>query len=456
MSEVKELVLVVEDDSALCDMIREELGDAGFEVCQALDVVGAMEQLNARSVDLLLSDVRLPGADGSSLLAYVQTLEAPPAVIMMTAFGTVSQAVEALRQGAADFLTKPLDLDHLLIAVRRSLETRRLRRDIQRYRAMLNVDDFHGMAGQSAQMQQLFSMIRRIGPAPGPVLIAGESGTGKDLVARALHRESPRAHKPFVAVNCAGIPAELQESEFFGHLAGAFTGAQRNRRGLFAEADGGTLFLDEIGEMPLELQAKLLRILQDGAVRPLGADREQYLDVRIIGATNLDLEEAVSQGRFREDLYYRLETFGIQVPPLRERAEDLELLCVRFIELIAARMGRPVPDMNDEFLQYMRQYDFPGNVRELRNALERAMVFSLDGSLRVEGLPERIRRASQSLDARRQILLRELGAEHLPGLEEFGNQYIRYVLERVDGNKRRAAQILGMSRATLYRRLEIQ
>ncbi|MFO7811841.1 MAG: sigma-54 dependent transcriptional regulator [Pelovirga sp.] len=455
MPSAKEKILLVEDDAALRKLLEEELKDAGFEVKSRDNAHSGLELLRKWQPDMVISDLRLPGADGLWLLEQAQDRTVAPEFIMMTAFGTVPQAVEALKRGAADFLTKPLDLDHLLLSVQRHLETRRLRRDVRRYRELLELDAFHGMIGRSEVMNQLFTLIRQIGKAQGPVLISGESGTGKDLVARAIHRESTRKDQPFVAVNCAAIPGELQESEFFGHTAGAFTGAGQARKGLFAEAEQGTLFLDEIGDMPLDLQAKLLRILQDGRVRQVGSNREVQIDVRIIAATNHDLEQAVKHGTFREDLYYRLETFQIVVPPLRERGDDLDLLAARFIDLFNVQQGRKVRGLSTEALEQLRIYPFPGNVRELRSALERAFAFSTDRDIGVRCLPERIRQA------RRTATPSPVGgglfvglSAPLPTLEEMANRYTEYVVTQLNGNKRQAAQTLDVSRATLYRRLE--
>jgi DNA-binding NtrC family response regulator len=454
---VQDKVLVVEDDDGLRGLLEEELKDGGLRVRSVGTAASAWKSLESWGPDLVVSDLRLPGDNGLELLARVRTLPVPPSFVMITAFGTVPQAVEALKQGADDFLTKPLDLDHFMLCVNRTLENRRLRSEVQRFRALIeSKEDFHGMIGRSAAMCSLFAILRKVAVGGGPVLISGESGVGKELVARAVHQESPRRVGPFIAVNCAGIPAELLESEFFGHAAGAFTGAGSGRQGLFAEAEGGTLLLDEIAEMPLELQAKLLRILQDGRVRPVGANREQQIDVRILAATNRDLEEQVRNNRFREDLYFRLETFCLHVPPLRERHDDLDLLAARFIEFFSARLNREVAGLTEAALDCLRGYPFPGNVRELRNAMERAVVFCSGREIGLEHLPDRMRRRSSGGYGSGEELQLLAGNGPLPTLEELANRYARWVVERLDGNKRRAAEVLGIGRATLYRRLGIR
>ncbi|MDZ7642027.1 MAG: sigma-54 dependent transcriptional regulator [Desulfurivibrio sp.] len=468
-AEPREKIMIVEDDAGLRRLLAEELSDAGLEVEAVADGATAWQQLPQWQPDLVLSDLRLPGLDGMELLAQIRQLPLPqPAVIIITAFGTVPQAVEALKLGADDFLTKPLDLDHLLLCVNRTLENRRLRAEVQRFRQLLAEDDFHGIIGRSTPMRQLFNHITQVAGVDSPVLLTGESGVGKELVAHALHRESSRGRQQLVAVNCAGIPGELVESEFFGHVAGAFSGAQKERRGLFVEADGSTLLLDEIGEMPLGMQAKLLRVLEEGMIRPVGSDRELAVEVRIIAASNRDLEEEVAAGRFRQDLYYRLETFRLEVPPLRQRGDDLDLLAARFIELFATAGRRPARGISPAALACLRRYPFPGNVRELRNALERAVTFCPGREITPDHLPTRIRHhggtpnataAEQSAEsapptaAADSLAHRLLPDDQLPSLEELGNRYIQLVLEQLDGNKRQAAQVLGIGRRTLYRRL---
>lgn len=450
-------ILIVEDDESLANLLKEEVSDIGFGARAVPDAECAVAEIGKWSPDLVISDLRLPGSDGLALLRHTRKISPIPSFIVVTAFGTVAQAVEALRQGADDFLTKPLDLDHLRLSISRVLEKRRLQEQLVRYQEILGEEGFHGLLGRSRPMQRLFSQIRQVARGSGPVLIAGESGVGKELVARAIHRESERSGKTFLAVNCAGIPESLLESEFFGHSAGAFTGASRRRKGLFLEADGGTLLLDEIVEMPMPLQAKLLRTLQEGTIRPVGADSEREVDVRIVAATNRELETEVSSGNLREDLFYRLETFTLSVPPLREREDDLELLTGRFLQRFAVQMNKEIRGLSSEALDSLRVYPFPGNVRELQNAIERAVTFCDGPMIKPEHLPARIRKHSaettvpvhDSSNSPKNLL----ADGTLPSLAELETRYIRYVLGRLEGNKRQAAALLGIGRRTLYRRL---
>ncbi|OYD23569.1 sigma-54-dependent transcriptional regulator [Oceanimonas baumannii] len=450
-----EHILLVEDDSALRELLEEELEAEGYRVTSCGDAEQGLHWLQTQSPDLLISDLRLPGKDGLSLLPALKAQEMPPAVLIITAFGSVQQAVKALQAGADDFLTKPLEMDHFLLTVSRLLENRRLRSEVQQYRNMLAMEQFNGIIGQSPAMQQLFHQIRQVATADGPVLVQGESGTGKELVSRALHEQSPRSKGPYMVVNCGGIPGELMESEFFGHAAGAFTGAKSRRAGLFQQADGGTLLLDEMGEMPLPLQAKLLRVLQDGKIRPVGSDHEIQLDVRIIAATNRNLTEAVADGSFREDLFYRLETFALQIPPLRERGDDIQRLAGFFLARFNARQQRSVKGFSDEAQALLQQYSFPGNVRELQNAVERAATFCDGGLIEVQHLPQRIlEQAGPVFEPVTSDGVLPEDADTLPSLETVQRQHIHRVLTATGGNKRRAADILGITRRTLYRWLE--
>ncbi len=455
-----ETILLVEDDRGLRELLQEELEAEGYQVIACGDAEQGKQALASQAPDLLISDLRLPGADGLSLLPNLGLSDSPPAVLIITAFGSVQQAVKALQAGADDFLTKPLEMDHFLLTVSRLLDNRKLRNEVRHYRSLLAVEQFNGMIGQSPAMQHMFHQIRQIADAEGPVLVQGESGTGKELVARALHDLSSRRNGPYMVVNCGGIPSELMESEFFGHAAGAFTGARTQRAGLFQQANGGSLLLDELGEMPLALQAKLLRVLQDGKVRPVGSDHEIQLDVRIIGATNRNLTEAVADGGFREDLFYRLETFALQVPPLRARGEDIQQLTAFFLTRFNARQKQSIKGFSDAALTLLQHYSFPGNVRELQNAVERAATFCDTPLIEVMHLPQRIREqadtsASPATITTLPILSNQpFDVTAMPTLETVQRQYIHQVLAAADGNKRRAADILGITRRTLYRWIE--
>lgn len=453
-------VLLLEDDPALHQLILEEFEAEGYCVTGCHTVSQAKTSLQQHTFELIVTDLRLPDGSGMELLepsASKQHDLASPAAIVITAFGSVRQAVKALQAGADDFLTKPLDLEHLLLSTRRVLSNRTMRNELQHFRTLSTDHGFHGLYGKSPVMQKLYAQIQVIAKAQGPILIHGESGTGKELIARALHAESQRFDKPFLAVNCAGIPAELLESEFFGHASGSFTGAKTGRKGLLQEADGGTLLLDEIGEMPLLLQAKLLRALQDGWIRPVGHDTEIQVDVRILAATHQDLRKAVEEGRFREDLYYRLETFGIHVPPVRDREDDIDLLALRFLLLSATAQQKRVNGFTPEALKLLRRYAFPGNVREMQNVVERAVVFCSTDIIGANDLPERVQTGSASSTPSIQdsTLQRHeaalLDGQVWPTLDEMQKRYIQLILKEVEGNKRRAAALLGIGRRTLYR-----
>lgn len=448
-------ILIVEDDTGLRELLHTECSEAGYP-CQAVaSAEEAQAALRDDAPDLIITDIRLPGADGIQLLHASRQFEPAPAVIVITAFGTVPQAVEAVRAGAADFLTKPLDLDRLRLAIDRAVRIRHLEHELDQLHELLQDQALPGLVGTSRPMQRMLQQMHLIGRSDGPVLVMGESGVGKELVARGIAHCSSRRDRPFIAINCASIPENLLESEFFGHQAGAFSGAEQRRPGLFVTAHGGTLLLDEIGEMPLSMQAKLLRVLQEGRIRAVGADQEQKVDVRIVAATNKHLVDEVAAGRFREDLYYRLETFTVEVPPLRDRGEDIELLALHFLRLLAHEQDRPLPEMHPDVLAALRRYSFPGNVRELRNLMERVLTFCRDDHIHITDLPQRLRQAAATADNSAQAPFPQVHQDGLlPTLDEVQQRYVRHVLEQVDGNKRRAAGILGIGRRTLYRWLE--
>ncbi|GHC22366.1 sigma-54-dependent transcriptional regulator [Aidingimonas halophila] len=448
-------ILIVEDDSAILELLEDELRDAGYETLGAGSAEEAIATLSHEPVDLIICDVRLPGISGMELLEKLRHDGNKAGFIVITAFGTIEQAVEALKIGADDFLTKPLDLENVREAVYRVQENRRLASRLAE--AGQQSPHFHGIVGESSAMQELFHNAARLARSDAPILILGESGTGKELLARAIHAESARCDAPFVAINCASIPAELMESEFFGHVKGAFTGANESRQGLFQAAQGGSLFLDEIGEMSIALQAKLLRALQEKTVRAVGAEKEEAVDVRIIAATHRDLDKEIQEGNFRSDLFYRLETFSLKIPPLRERNGDIDRLIAALIEKHADTQGKRIEQVEPVALQMLLSYAYPGNVRELENAIMRAVTLAEDGILSHKDLPERI----QAQDPRQLRNITEEEGSGLPAtqaswpsLEDVEKRYIQKVLEATGGNKRRTADILGIARKTLYRRLD--
>ncbi|GHC30191.1 acetoacetate metabolism regulatory protein AtoC [Kushneria pakistanensis] len=445
-------ILIVEDDAAILELLTEELEEAGH-VVTGIDTAERALTLSDTPFDIIISDIRLPGMDGMTLLdTLVQQSRAQqasrPAIIIITAFGSIEQAVNALQRGADDFLTKPLDLDQVRASVARLTRRQALTTHQQ---ASGTRDTFHldELSSCTPAMGRLFDQARTLAAQQAAVLIQGESGTGKELLAHALHREGPRRKGPFIAVNCASIAADVMESECFGHVKGAFTGAIANRRGLFQQAHGGTLFLDEVGDMPLALQARLLRVLQTHRVRPVGSEEEQQIDVRIVAATNRPLEELIEAGLFREDLFYRLETFSLTLPPLRERPDDITLLATHFIERYSREQGRSAMTLSPSALSLLWAYPFPGNVRELDNAILRAVTLARADMLEPDDFPERFRQAATSAPDSQDARTREWLS-----LEQMEQHYIKRVLDAVDGNKRRAADILGIGRKTLYRRLE--
>ncbi|MDF0748790.1 sigma-54 dependent transcriptional regulator [Marinobacter sp. 71-i] len=447
------LILLVEDDASLRMLLSEELEVDGYEVRCAATVEQGCRGVKEWHPDLIVSDLRLPDGDGLTILRQLQAEGLSVPFIIITAFGTVDQAVEALKAGADDFLTKPLSTDHLRLKIKRLLAHAAVTSELARYKSQGDGNVSLGLVGESRAMEQLRGEIRQVARSQAAVLVSGESGTGKELVAKAIHQESDRSQGPFIPVNCAGIPQELMESEFFGHEAGAFTGAKSARRGLFAEADGGTLLLDEIGEMPLALQAKLLRVLQEGTIKPVGADQEESVDVRIIAATHQDLVKAVEHCSFREDLYYRLETLTLLVPPLRERGDDVDLLAMHFLRESTRRHNRGFLQLSEVASRILSDYPFPGNVRELASAIERAVTFCDGDVVLPEHLPARIRkRQTESAEARPALPAGNLA--DWPTLDQVQQDYVGQVIDAVEGNKRRAAQILGVNRRTLYRWLD--
>ena len=441
-------VLVVEDDAAMRELVVEALSDEGYRVEQAGGGRAGIQRVREGGVDLVVTDVKMPDLDGLDALREIRTIEPSPHVVVMTAFGSIETAIKAVKLGAYDYITKPFDIDALTMSVGKALDERGLRREVARLRSeVARPYRFDNIIGKSQAMQDVFALVRRLAGSTANVLITGESGTGKELVAKAIHYNSPRAKRPFVAVNCAAIPDTLLESELFGYKRGAFTDARTDRAGLFVEADGGTLFLDEIGDLSPALQAKLLRAIQEREIRPLGAARSEKVDVRVLSATNRDLEQLMREGSFREDLFYRLNVIQVSLPPLRDRPEDILLLAEHFLGEARARTGKQVRGFAQSALKLLYQHGWPGNVRELENVVERAVALTEATELTVDDLPPQVR------DRRPVDLLSGALARSI-SLADLEREYIFRVLQAEGGNKTRAAQRLGLDRKTLYRKLE--
>jgi two-component system nitrogen regulation response regulator NtrX len=449
-----ESILVVDDEAGVRSSLSGILADEGYEV----EVVESGEQclaaVAARRFDLVLLDVWLPGADGLETLGRLRETDTELPVVMISGHGTIETAVRAVRLGARDFVEKPLSLEKTLLAVRNALEQRRLEVEVRTLKRQL--DQRYVMVGESAALKDLRAEIAQVAPSSGRALIFGENGTGKELVARALHAQSRRAQGPFVEVNCAAIPEELIESELFGHTKGAFTGALSARKGKFELADGGTLFLDEIGDMSLKTQAKVLRALQEQRIEPVGGAGSVAVDVRVIAATNKDLEEEIRRGSFRDDLYFRLNVIPFRVPPLRERPEDIPVLARHFVEVLSAEHGRRPKPITPGALEVLARLPWPGNVRELRNIIERLVIMTpgeqieardLPASL-LEALPEGVMPATVAAEASGEAT--SLAAAR----EEFERQYILKRYHQCGGNMSRTAEALGVERSNLYRKMK--
>ena len=442
-------ILVVEDDDAMRDLLVEELRDAGNRVLSAPGGRLGLDVARSEPIDLVVTDLRMPDLDGFDLIRDLAALSDPPHIVMITAFGSIETAIKAVKLGAYDYITKPFEIDELLLLCDKALGERALRRQVARLqREVERQYGFENIIARSEAMKEILALVTRIAGSTASVLITGESGTGKELIARAIHYNSPRARGPFVAVNLAAVPEGLIESELFGHKKGAFTDARSDRPGLFAEADGGTIFLDEIGELALPLQAKLLRVLQEHELRPLGATKTQRIDVRVLAATNRNLEGMLAEGTFREDLYYRLNVIQLDLPPLRARPEDVIPLAEHFVAQFGARQTpsrrlRLAADAQ----QILLSYSWPGNVRELHNVLERGIALCQGDVIRADDLPNHVREKKPA-DFLQVALARRMT------LAELEREYIERVLDDEGGNKTRAAQRLGLDRKTLYRKLE--
>jgi DNA-binding NtrC family response regulator len=442
---MKKRILVVEDEEKLRRVIELQLTSTGFDVDQAATAEEGVKVVDR--ADLVLTDLRLPKMDGLEFLALIRRQNTQVPVVMMTAYGSVETAVESMKAGATDFLLKPFSLDHLMQVVNKALEVRALRDENRQLKEQLGRRyEYDNIIGRSEPMQEIFATIERVAPTRATVLLAGESGVGKDLIARAIHFHSPRRDRPLVKINCSSIPENLMESELFGYEKGAFTGAVASKPGKFEQADTGTVFLDEIGDVPGPIQVKLLRILQEREFERLGSNTTRHTDVRVIAATNQDLRAALEQGTFREDLYYRLNVVPLNIPPLRDRKQDIPSLADHFIRKLAPDSGSQVESITDAAMEKLMGYHFPGNVRELENVIERSLVLArgkqLDaGDIKLESAP---RPRSQN------------DSHFLPEgmtLDQYEQELIREALRRADGNKSQAARLLGLTRNALRYRL---
>ena len=441
-------ILIVDDERELRELLRDQLMHRDFEVDVAESYEAALERLDADRCDAVVTDIQMRGQSGIELCEWLRANRPDVPAVVITGFGSLDTAIAAIRAGAHDFLPKPFEIEELVFRLEHALRHRSLLEEVKRLRESQGeaIDD--ELIGESAAMRKLRQLVVRVAASDAPVLITGETGTGKEVVAHAIHRRGARVGGPFVAINCAALPETLLESELFGHAKGAFTDAREARIGLFVQASGGTLFLDEIGDLAPPLQPKLLRALQERCVRPVGAAKEVPFDARLVTATNRDLAAAVEDGRFREDLYFRLDVLPVEVPPLRARGADVLLLAQHFARQLAQRTGRPALGISRAAAEKLGDYGWPGNVRELENAIERAAALADHDHILAEDLPERIRSHRKT-----DLLLAGDDPATLVPLEVIERSYVARVLEATAGNKTLAARILGVDRKTLYRKL---
>ncbi|MGI6456992.1 MAG: sigma-54-dependent transcriptional regulator [bacterium] len=440
-------VLVVDDERGMCHILRRLLSDQGYTVYTALNAAGALEIIDTEDIDAALIDIRMPGMDGLDLLNRMSEVSADTSVVMMTAYGTIETAVKAMKRGAYDYITKPFNNDEVLHIIGNAIERKRLI-DRNRYltEALGEVEGLEGMVGNSRPMQELYRLIERVAPTDSTVLILGESGTGKELVARALHARSTRRDEKCIAINCGALPRELIESELFGHEKGAFSGAHQRKMGLIESANAGTLFLDEIGDLPMDLQVKILRVIEQKEVRRIGSLESKSVDVRIIAATNRDLRDDIQEGKFREDLFYRLSILELHLPPLRTRKEDIPQLVDYFISRFNQKMNRAITGISPEALRILMDYHYPGNVRELENVIQRAMVLRDQGVIELSDLPANLS-AVQQLPATAFIDPSQLSFQK--AREAFEHRYLEQLLKINNSNVTQSATMAGMSRRHL-------
>jgi two-component system response regulator AtoC len=445
-------ILLTEDDVLAGELFEEVLKDQGYRVDRVLTGEAALERFGSSRYDLLLVDVQLPGKSGLEVTREAKALRPDVPVVVMTAFASMETAIEAIREGAFDYASKPINLDELKHVVARALAQGATA--VAESEPKFNDDTLGRIIGNSPAMVEVYKTVARVAQTKSTVLVLGESGTGKELVARAIHQHSPRARRPFIAIDCGALPESLLESELFGYMRGAFTGAILDRKGLFEEADGSSCFLDEIGDISATVQAKLLRVLQEGEVRRIGSQKYVKVDVRVIAATNKDIGALVRAGSFREDLYYRLNVVSVQLPPLRERADDIPALAHHFLRRYAAESDKQISGFSDEAVRVLRAYHWPGNIRELENAIERAVTLSSHRVLTADDLPLEVRRRPATQDPTQIASTLSGMFADAPTLEEVKKRYISHVLQNNRGNLSRAAVILDVDRRSLYRMMD--
>ena len=448
-------LLVVDDDLVTLDLLKEVFAKEGYGVTLALGGEEAVSKGLENTFDIVITDVRMEDKDGMEVLRAFKKHSPETAVIMITAFGSIETAIEAVREGAFDYISKPFKLDEITLTVQRALDQRRLLQENKFYRReLLTKYQLKNVIGQTPAMVQVYKTIAKVADTKSTVLLYGESGTGKELVARSIHYNSPRNQRPFIPVDCASLVETLLESELFGHVRGAFTGAVSAKKGLFEEAEGGTIFLDELANISLSMQTKLLRFLQEHEIKRVGGTENLKVDVRIIAATNQPLEPLVQGGKFREDLFYRLNVVTVTIPPLRERKEDIPLLASHFIQKFSEEYNKAISHISPEALEILTQYSWPGNVRELENTIERAVIFSVHPILLPQDLPQKFLKTIPENNLEDLTKKYPFASDHFPSLKDIEKNYVLNILRETKGNKKKAAEILGIDRTTLYRILE--
>ncbi len=441
-------ILVIDDEESMCKFMEIMLAKEGYAVDSATSGAGGIDRLRDTNYDLVIADLNMPDMSGIDVLQQVKTFKKEQDLIVMTAYASVDTAIEAMKQGAVDYITKPFKLDQIKIAIEKSLSRKKLMQENSNLKKQLRgSSSFDSFIGVSQPVCRLKKLAERIATSDSTVLIRGESGTGKDLIAKAIHHHSPRANGPFMTINCAALPENLLESELFGHKKGSFTGAIKDKDGLFRVADGGTFFLDEVGNTSLAIQVKLLRVLEDRTITPVGDTKPLEVDVRLIAATNADLEQLVKVERFRPDLFYRLNVIPLHIPPLRERLEDIEILATHFVRKCCEKLKAPGKTISPETLKWLQDYHWPGNVRELENTIERAVLLSKSDTLEIADFPERI-------NSHGPVEVVKESQPSSPTLESIEKAYIHYVMSETGGKKAEAARILGIDTSTLYRKID--